>query len=104
MRQRRIQTKKEIIEANVNGIPCYAKIRYSPYHKGMREKGSNIQLEPDEEECYFIEEILDRKFYRAPWLERKVTSSGDIQEALELNLSEALSDQHDRLIPVVTEL
>ncbi len=62
-----------IVETRIDGIPCQVRLAYVHAVHGAREKGSGIQLEPDEPEGFVIEAVLDRRGKPAPWLERKMT-------------------------------
>lgn len=60
-------------DTKVNGIPCICKVtHYSPY-KPMRITGPGMgDCDPPEYEEFEFE-LLDRKGYSAPWLQKKVT-------------------------------
>lgn len=65
-----------VIEHRVQGIPCFVAVKtYTSV------KGSRCYNAPSSMDYYgYIEveyELLDRKQYRAQWLERKVTESED---------------------------
>lgn len=54
----------------IDGIPCICKVTHYSPAKPMTGTGYGDCDPPEEEEFTF--EILDRKGYRAYWLERKV--------------------------------
>ncbi len=57
-------------DTQIEGIPCICKVTYYSPAKPMTGSGYGDCDPPEEEEFDF--EILDRKGYRAHWLERKV--------------------------------
>ena len=61
-------------DTKIAGIPCQCKVLdYSPYVP-MSITGSGMgDCDPPEYEC-FEYEILDRKGYKASWLENKLTA------------------------------
>ena len=71
-----------IFDTKVAGIPCQCKvIGYSPYRE-MKVYGSGMgDCHPPEPEDFDFE-ILDRKGYRAKWLEAKMTKK-DQRQVLE---------------------
>lgn len=90
-RQSRLRrTSMERIEWEVDGIPCQVDVQHHPAIRGARERGSGIQLEPDEPEFYSIITIRDRKGYDAPWLKRKVTQDDKVAERFIIELSQHL--------------
>ena len=73
------------ISCRVQGIPAQARLlSYSPFRDGRR--GHPDSWLPDEPE-YLEYEILDRRGYSAPWLERKLTP--DDRTSIESALLEA---------------
>lgn len=63
-----------IIEARIAGIPCQVKITY--FHKQAPWRGSAMSCPSDVDWYGYTEmdyEILDRKGYKAAWLEKKIT-------------------------------
>lgn len=58
--------------ATIRGIPCIVEATFHEAHRGAREHGSGIQLEPDEPAYWEIEQVFDRTGRPAPWLERKL--------------------------------
>lgn len=70
------------ISCRVQGIPAQARLlSYSPFRDGRR--GHPDSWLPDEPE-YLEYEILDRRGYSAPWLERKLAPQdrADIETSL----------------------
>lgn len=55
-----------LFETKIQGIPCFVQITYTPEYKGRTVRG--IQMEPNESAEADIEEIYDRKGYKAKWL------------------------------------
>lgn len=61
-------------ETKLNGIPCICNVLTHIPYIHMRITGTGFgDAEPPEEE-YIEFEILDRKGYQAPWLEKYLTS------------------------------
>lgn len=85
MSKKMISQYKEVIESSVAGIPCL--IGVSTY---LHVKGSFSYHAPSDLDYYGYEEIefdvLDRKGYAAPWLERKLTD--DDTARIEESISE----------------
>jgi len=71
------------IEATVAGIPCIIGVTDYEGYVPAYTSGAPENCYPSEG-GYGDYEILDRKGYRAQWLERKVTGriEGDIQESI----------------------
>lgn len=83
-----------IIEARIAGIPCQVKVTY--FHKQAPWRGSAHNCPSDLDYYGYTEmdyEILDRKGYKAPWLEKKI-SDKDTQE-IERLIEEAYEDDGD---------
>ena len=60
-------------ETRIDGIPCICNVTHYSPDKPMRVYGSGWgDCDPPEYE-HFEYEILDRKGYKAPWLEKKIT-------------------------------
>lgn len=77
------------ISCRVQGIPAQARLlSYSPFRDGRR--GHIDSWLPDEEEQLEYE-ILDRRGYFAPWLERKLTPED--REAIETSLLTARREE-----------
>lgn len=80
------------------GIPCQIAIGY--YFKQEPWKGSALSC-PSRDDYYGYTEsewmILDRKGYRAAWLERKITASieAEIDEAIEEYMEECRKDAEE---------
>ena len=61
----------------IEGIPCICKVTYYSPAKPMTSSRYGDCDPPEEEVFYF--DILDRKGYRAPWLERKVDTDVELR-------------------------
>jgi hypothetical protein len=57
----------------IQGIPCQVEVTYYAASRGARERGTGLQLEPDEPAFWDIMGVYDRKGYQARWLARKMT-------------------------------
>ena len=68
-----------IIDTKIQGIPCQVELTYHKPHRGEREKGSGVQLEPDEAAGLEIIEILNAsgKGKHMQWLEDKMTDDDE---------------------------
>ena len=68
------------IETNVDGIPCIcnvlAYVPARPWKQHTFAGAGTGDCDPPEDE-EFDYEILDRKGYPAPWLERKISSEDE---------------------------
>lgn len=69
------------VEHNIAGIPCQIGVIY---YKNVKGSYSSRAMDPDEYYGYLDADydILDRKGYHAPWLERKLTRK-EVDSALE---------------------
>ena len=63
-----------MIEARIQGIPCLVEVLQYEVHKGFFDADSDIDYRGFTV-CEF--QILDRKGYKASWLERKMTESDE---------------------------
>lgn len=83
-----------IINTRVAGIPCQARTTYYDY--APRGRGSP-HLYASPEDYYGYEdiefELLDRKGYKAAWLERKMTKADKTR--IENEISRHIADQSD---------
>ena len=82
-----------VFATQINGIPCLCQVdAYSP-GSPMRITGTGFgDAEPPEyEEFEFT--ILDRKGYKAPWLQRKLTSA-DASRLTEEAKAAAFADKY----------
>lgn len=80
-----------IFDTKVHGIPCQCKVQYfTPYRPS---KGMGNEAHPPEptEFCF---ELLDRRGYKAPWLEKHLTDE-DFQQLLDEYQAARLADQYD---------
>ena len=70
----------------VGGIPCVCKVTYHTPYRPMRITGSGFgDCDPPEYE-EFVFSILDRKGYKANWLEKKLIPSDKERLLEEFNL------------------
>lgn len=58
----------------IDGIPCQVVIETFSAYDGARDS-FGVPLEPDGEAGWALDRVLDRKGYRALWLERKLNDS-----------------------------
>lgn len=63
--------KFEFIGGVVCGIPCQIAFTWYPGCRGARERGTGLQLEPDESEGPEDIHLFNRKGWHIPWLEEK---------------------------------
>lgn len=63
------------LDTSIQGIPCTVELEYHKAHRGERERGSGVQLEPDEAAGYEIVKIfkLGGGGKHMAWLEEKMT-------------------------------
>jgi hypothetical protein len=96
IRQRKNEFKggRGMIETHIQGIPCIVDVEYQKAYKGAREKGSGMQLEPDEPEGFEIVGIYksNGKGKHMQWLEDKMTDE-DRNRIHEAALKELQEDQ-----------
>jgi hypothetical protein len=64
-------------ETRVNGLPCIAEVTY---YEGTNFRINSTSLEPNDHPELIELTLLDRKGYRAKWLERYLTP--EIQDQL----------------------
>ena len=68
-----------IFSTRINGIPCQCEVlRYVP-ELPMRITGKGFGDADPQESAEFEYQILDRKGYKAPWLERYITDAVEDQ-------------------------
>lgn len=60
-----------LIKTRISGIPCEVKVTYLPPTPDVPPSYSHGGLPGDPEEIE-LKEVLDRKGYKAKWLERKL--------------------------------
>lgn len=72
------------IESQVSGIPCLVEVE--SFHRDPPERGVNGNLVQGWADIEFI--VLDRKGYRAKWLEKKLT--GDDVDRINREISDAV--------------
>lgn len=86
---------KEVLETTISGIPC--KIGILTYIKVPPWKGSAMSAPSDLDYYGYTDleyDILDRKGYPAPWLEKKLSESGrDILEEFILTTMEEMKNE-----------
>lgn len=67
----------DLFESRVAGIPCQIQVLTYYPDRPMRITGSGYgDADPPEDELFEFE-LLDRKGYPAPWLERKITDDDE---------------------------
>lgn len=67
----------DIFESRVAGIPCQIEVLTYYPARPMRVTGSGYgDADPPEDE-FFEYQLLDRKGYLAPWLEKKLTQDDE---------------------------
>ena len=58
------------IESHIKGIPCIISVTYCKHYSGSLNAPSDLDYYGFTEIEF---DVLDRKGYKAPWLERKLT-------------------------------
>ena len=67
------------LKTTIDGIPCIVVVRiFSLGNSAIMGKFADYSWPPEPPELD-IEEVLDRKGYPAPWLERKLTDDDQIR-------------------------
>lgn len=82
-----------IFDTKIAGIPCQCRVSHYTPAVPMRVYGPGMGDADAPESADFEYEILDRKGYPAPWLEKKITSRIEDDLFEEIHLA-CMADRH----------